>query len=221
MNKSRSLQNHQKVNPIDAYWVPVPPGIKGFSIKVFRKLRQHYRHRFQNLSYIFMHCGPFEPVVNPPCAFARYDHFEEIPYSVKEVMLYHEGEKGLKHAEFEMKYGASMWVGLVDGHISHRKFVRRGCDFKQWFVNLNPHDIVLFREQTYPGYRGRGIGPAVSRYLMNTLLSEGCKAYSDCNIHNASSIRALEKNGFVRVAAMKPITRKQALGLDNDTFIDN
>ncbi|KJS28616.1 MAG: hypothetical protein VR64_23855 [Desulfatitalea sp. BRH_c12] len=130
-------------------------------------------------------------------------------------MLRHEGEKGLKQAKFEMKYGASMWVGLVDGQISHRKFVRRGHDFKRWFVDLNEDDIVLFREQTYPGYRGRGIGPAVSRYLMNALLREGGKAYSDCNIHNMSSIRALQKNGFMRIATMKPITRKQALGVDS------
>ena len=62
--------------------------------------------RFLKRSYIFMHSGPFDPVADPPCEFARYDHFEDIPENILKAMHQTEGEEGGRHAWFEMNHCA-------------------------------------------------------------------------------------------------------------------
>ncbi|NCB26473.1 MAG: hypothetical protein EOM62_13515 [Bacteroidia bacterium] len=206
-------QKPKNIHPVDAYWIPTP-GIKGFGIKLIRKLKKLYQCWFQNEHYIFMHCGPFDPPVNSHLKFARYDRFDDIPSAVKNAILTHEGIASLDNERFEMKHGATMWVGFVDGQPAHIKFSRYGKDFKRWFIDIDDHDVVIFRDRTYPEFRGFGAQGDVSKQIMFTLLQNRGKAYCDCSIHNLSSMRGLKKAGFVIIRTKKPITRKQALGVD-------
>mgnify|MGYP000365612650 CR=1 FL=1 len=198
---------HQKIKLIDAYWIPAPAGIKGFGIKVLRKVRKYY---------IFMHSGPFVPPTKTNIKFDRYDYFDDIPNAVKQTIITNEGMESLENERLEMMHGATMWAGLVDGQVAHIKLIRYGKDFKRWFIDLDDNDIVLFRERTYPKYRGRSIQAAVTRHILYNLLQNGGRAYIDCNIHNISSIRGIFKSGFEKIATVKPITRKQALGVDHE-----
>jgi len=214
MNERSSAQKIKEIGAIDAYWVQVS-GVKGVGIKILRRLRRYYRQWFQqSRNHVFVKHGPFEPVSDPPCEIVRFDRFEDIPASLKEAFLAQEGQTGLATDRFEMDHGAIMWVGLVDGQLAHRKLIRYGKDFKRWFVDLKENDIVVFRANTYPNYRGLGIGPAISAHLMYSLLRNGGKVYTDCNVNNAPAIRATLKNGYEIIATMKPISREQALGID-------
>lgn len=202
----------ETLNAIDAYWI-ASPGIKGFAIKILRRIRRHYRKRCKKYHYIFIHEGPFGPVIDPPCEIARYKNFEDIPSTVKEQILDSEGKRSLDIAQFEMNHAASMWCGYVDGQLSNYMFSRFGKDFKRWFINLEDNDIVFFRVKTFPEYRGYGLYGIVARYIMHALLHNGGMAFVDCDIHNKSSIRAHSKAGFRILYKMKPITIEQALGV--------
>ena len=215
MNKLSSFQKNNELNPVDTYWKPTPSGIRGLSMKVFRRIRNYYWRFFKNRNYIFVHNGPFKPVTDCPYEFANYDRFEDVPGNVKEAILLRGGEKALEKDCFEMNHGAIMWVGFIKGQVVHRIFARRGKHYKQWFVDLDENDIALVRGETFPKYRGLGILSASIQNLMSIMLQDGDKAYVDCNINNKSSIRGLLKIGFVKIAEMRPINRKQALGVDN------
>lgn len=214
MNKEQSNQNHEDMDYLYAYWIPIPPGVRGLKIRIFRKLRQFYQRRFRNRNYIFMKSGPFEPAFNSPCEFARYDSFENIPDFVKESIVLNEGEKRLGSDRFEMNHGAIMWVGFINGNLATCILTRFGKYFKSWFVDLDATDIVYIAGRTYPSYRGRGILSMLILHSMYNLLNNGGNAYLDVNMNNMSSIRAIQKAGFTEIALMKPISKKQSLGVE-------
>ncbi len=213
----KTIIKHEKISAIDAYWIPAPPGTKGFIIKGSRKLRQYYRRWFQKTKhYVFMHLGPFDPPINPSCSFASYERFDDIPDTVKDAIIANEGKASLENEKFEMKHGASMWVGFVEGQLAHIILIRYGKEFDRWFVHLDDQDIVMFRGRTYPEYRGQGILGTAIKHIMHILLQDGGKAFTDINVHNISSIRGILKFGFENIAKIKPISRKQALGVDRE-----
>jgi hypothetical protein len=207
------IQKDKDIHPVDAYWIPTS-GIKGFGIKLIRKLRNYYRRWFQNKNYIFMHSGPFEPPVNANLKIVRYDRFDDIPNTVKDAILTHEGIVSLENDRFEMNHAATMWVGFVDDQPALIKLSRYGKDFKRWLIDLNDNDIVIFRGRTFAEFRGLGLQSAASKHMTFTLLQNGGKAYCDCSIHNLPSIRSISKAGYTLIGTKKPITKKQAFGVD-------
>jgi len=103
-------------------------------------------------------------------------------------------------------------LALLDGRLAGASVSRRGDHFKRWFVPLRPHDVVIFRNRTLPDFRGRGLCPALMRHVMAHELAGDGRAYIDCRVYNKPSICSIEKAGFRRIATMKPLRRKDALG---------
>ena len=187
-------------------------GLAELAGKVFIWLTRDYRQWFKNRNYVFEHRGPIRPVMNTPCEVVKYECFDDIHKIVKETIQLYGGERMLEIDRLEMDQDANMWVMFIDGQPVTMKFTRRGRYFKRWFVPLQDDDIVVFRGRTFPEYRGRGLHPALTRFMFQRILHEGQRAFTDCKIHNKSSIRAIQKNNWVRIATMKPISRKQAIG---------
>ena len=51
---------------------------------------------------------------------------------------------------------------------------------------------------------------AVMWEIVSRALPPGARAYLDVMVHNAPSIRAVEKAGFRRIGTRKPLSRKRA-----------
>ena len=179
--------------------------------KVLHRLTRYYQKSFRNRNYIFVHQGPFEPVKNPICEFARYKSFDEVPRDVREAIERYGGQKALETDRREMEQDSIMWVAFLGQQLTGVLFTRRGVDFQRWFVKLQDDDIVIFRVRTYPEFRGRGIAPSLMRYAMNSLLHKGNNAYIDCRVYNRPSIRCIENAGFSMIATMKPMLREEAV----------
>lgn len=180
--------------------------------RVIRYMHNRYRRWFQHRNHIFVHTGPFLPVESSDVAFVAFDRFDEIPERIREAMRSYSGDRALEMDRVELDHGATMWAAMLGGEPVGMLFLRRGRCFAKWFVPLCSDDLVIFRMRTYPEFRGRGIAPLLMKQAMHAMLDPGDKAYIDCRVYNTASIRSIEKAGFVRVAALKPISRAEALG---------
>jgi RimJ/RimL family protein N-acetyltransferase len=80
---------------------------------------------------------------------------------------------------------------------------RTGCHFRRWFVPLAADDVVIFRNETRPEFRGRKLNPTLMLQALQAEAATG-SAYIDCRTDNHSSIRSIERTGFRRIATLRP-----------------
>lgn len=180
--------------------------------RVWRRLSAAYNAAFRRRNHVYR----WEP--GPPLAedvellVERFELADAVPFAAREAIESWGGERAWRQDEEELRQGAVLWTGRWRGAIGSAWMSRPGALFRAWFVPLGPADLVLFRGRTSPALRGLGLSPAMMRAIVARELRPGGKAYVDVSVHNAPSIRAIEKAGFRRVATMKPVSRKEAYG---------
>lgn len=175
-------------------------------VDAWRRVAQHRNH-------VFVHDGPVDEARGPAgLAVVRCTKLEALPVELGEVLRVRFGEGSYAADAWELERGAVLWLGLIDGQLAGASVSRRGEHFRRWFLPLRPHDFVIFRNRTLPEFRGRGLCPAIMRHVIRTERTGDAKAYIDCRVFNHASIRSIEKTGFRRIATLRPISRKQALG---------
>lgn len=113
---------------------------------------------------------------------------------------------------WEMEHGAALWVARVDGRIAGLSMSRRGDRFRKWFVPLTCDDVVIFRNMTLPGFRGRGVCPSLMRHILKEERRPRGRAFIDCRVYNLASIRSIEKAGFRRIGKSRPLSQMEVLG---------
>ena len=168
-----------------------------------------FNRRFRRRNHVFRH----EPGPGPACPgldLSRYDRPEQVPDHVAAAVIAWTGAASWAWTLLELQEGAALWIGWLDGTVVGAWMSRPGALFRAWFVPLNSADLVLFRGSTAPAFRGRGVSPAMMSEIVARALPPEGRAYVDVSVHNAPSIRAIEKAGFRRIATMKPLSRKQA-----------
>ena len=178
-------------------------------MKAWRAVVAAYNRVFRGRHHVYLH----ERRVLPACpglTVERRDRPEDVSDAVREAVVRWGGVKAWSWDVLEMNDGAALWIGRIDGAIASAWMSRPGSLFRAWFVPLRAADLVLFRGTTAPEFRGRGISPAMMGEIVARALAPGGRAYVDAAVHNAPSIRAIEKAGFRRIATLNPVTRKQA-----------
>ena len=183
--------------------------IIGKSIGRVRRILRRYRPRCH---HVFRHEGPFPPERHAQAEFSFVDDASALSPFLLDELKANGTDRMLDSDLRELSSGSRLWYGLVDGRLAVVLFTRRGNQYCNWFVPLQPDDMVIFRVRTYPSFRGRGLAPALMRFAMHACLRQDGGALVDCRTDNLPSIRSIEKAGFQRTATMKPITREFALG---------
>jgi RimJ/RimL family protein N-acetyltransferase len=177
--------------------------------KAWRALVAAFNRVFRGRHHVFRHAPGAAPAC-PGLAVERYDRSADVPGPVREAVVRWGGEKAWTWDALEMNDGAALWIGRLDGAVASAWMSRPGSLFRAWFVPLRADDLVLFRGTTAPELRGRGISPAMMAAIVARALASGAAAYVDVAVHNAPSIRAIEKAGFRRIATRRPVSRKDA-----------
>jgi hypothetical protein len=212
MRNDQSDRPEQKNGPArhrDATAVWNPLTLPGRAWRRF--VHGYYRPWFCQNNYVFRHEGPFPEEIRTDCMFSRYESFAALPDHLKQSMTAEGNPSRLEVDERELQDNATLWIALVDNEVACTVFTRRGADFRRWFVELQPEDVVVFRLRTYIGFRGRGLAPSLMRHALHEIMDERNCAYIDCRTYNKASIRCIEKTGFKRIATLKTISREWAL----------
>ena len=177
--------------------------------KAWRALAAAFNRVFRGRHHVYR----YVPGPGPSCpglAVERFDRPADVPDAVRQAVVRWGGEKAWAWDVVEMNDGAALWIGRLDGDVASAWMSRPGALFRAWFIPLGAEDVVLFRGRTAPELRGRGISPAMTREIVRRALPPGASAYLDVAVHNAPSIRAVEKAGFRRIATRRPVSRKVA-----------
>ena len=128
----------------------------------------------------------------------RYENLDEIPKPDLSTLHPVELARIVEQADRELRAGAVMWVGYIEGVFAASQFSIRGQFLKRWFIPLQPDDIVIYGADTLNAFRGRGIHPAMIRSIIEREVDAG--AYCDTNVWNVVAQRNIERAGFRRIA---------------------
>lgn len=175
------------------------------NLQVF--LKRKYNFYFRNWNYIFKF-DHHSPNRNLPeeLTVLRFDSVDTIPGEIIEMMYLAHGDRYVNsNMGFINSKGAVLWVAIKDNKVLGCRLSRRGKNINNWFIELNDNDIIIYRGNTVPEFRGHGLSPAMMQYIIKNELNEGDNAYVDCKIYNYPSIRSITKAGFVKIAKMRPI----------------
>jgi ribosomal protein S18 acetylase RimI-like enzyme len=174
--------------------------------------------RNRNCVYIFDQSSP-APIDAPGLRFERYDRLDLIPEHIHRTKCREVGTtapdavaREIDSVAMEMRHGAIYWAAFLDDRLAGIAMSRRGNHFRRWFVPLDERDVVLFRGETFPAFRGRGVHPSRLRHIITQEMRPGGHAYVDCKIYNTTVQRAYEKAGFRKIATAKPLTLKDFFG---------
>jgi RimJ/RimL family protein N-acetyltransferase len=151
---------------------------------------------------------PSAPRVAQPEGFSarRFGTAGEISEDLADTLTVQYGDEIVRTDLIGIKdRGCVLWVACMGPEIACIALSRTGRHIPRWFLPLRESDIVIFRVNTMPEHRGKGVSPALTQFILANELTTEATAYWDCKIYNRSSIRAAEKAGFSRIAKMRPL----------------
>jgi RimJ/RimL family protein N-acetyltransferase len=173
--------------------------VRGAALRLWRRIFQHRNH-------VFVFEGPPPQPPGPPdLHIVRIASLAEFPEELRTQYIAVHSTRTLESLQWEFDRGAVLWVGVIAGAMATSSMTRRGAHFLRWFVPLQDADMVIFRNQTLPEFRGRRLNPALMHAVMAAELPSGGRAYIDCKVHNHASIRSIEHTGFRRIATLPPL----------------
>ena len=108
-------------------------------------------------------------------------------------------------ASFESEFAnrGTLWVGEIDGVVAATQWCVRGRDLPKWYIALKPSDIVIYAISTFDEFRGRGIQPAMMRYIIENEPRGDGDFYCDVFIWNTVALKNTEKVGYRRFASAR------------------
>lgn len=177
------------------------------------KLVNAFRRLLYPTNNVYQLSGPVTADQRSDCVFVRFSSPDQVCQQVRNSIAADGNQARLETDMTELAEGSRMWVAFIDGHPVSVVFVRPAGLYKQWLLQLQPQDLVVFRLRTDPSLRGRGLAPSLIRACLSAELQSSGSAWVDCRPYNTASIRCLQKTGFCYVGRRKPISRADALGL--------
>jgi len=179
-------------------------------IKPYRILRDKWRKKFNNYHYIFR-LEPNAPRVPIPEGFTmeHFERIEDIPVSLLEQLNDKFGIEEIRYNLKGVKYrGCVFCVGLIHNKPVCIQLFRYASYIPNWFIELDPDDVVLLRGFVAPEHRGKRLHSCMHQAIASLLYLQKMSIYTDISIHNAPSLNSVEKSGFKRLCKKKAITER-------------
>jgi hypothetical protein len=105
-------------------------------------------------------------------------------------------------------FGALFWVGRMNGRLASLGVSRRGALARDYFWPLAPSCVMLSHFGTVPGFRGRGLYPAMLAHILRELAPDHVEHFViDCGDWNMGSRRGIEHAGFRHIGYGKATVR--------------
>lgn len=171
-------------------------GIRGGFVHIGRRLCPVYR------SIVFEMDAPAEAAtLVPSLSISRYTSLAEIDDASLRIFRETYGMRLVHECERLFLMGAHLWLGFWDGQVAGICWSRSGLTRSDYFVPLQESDATILSCFTFPPFRGRGIYPAMLRYIASTLKDDRGirRIFIDCRSYNRPSLRGIEKAGFRRI----------------------
>ncbi len=135
-----------------------------------------------------------------------YQQWEDVESSLKIVF-----EREKRHIFWDVRYwlskGARLWVGMIEGELAIVSHNRDTTQEGAFFFPLTTNCGLIWNAVTLPKFRGRGLYPAMLRFISSSLFSEGVESiFISCYDYNIASIKGIKKAGYREIG--KGIVRR-------------
>ena len=137
--------------------------------------------------------------------YEQYSAISSVPETTKQQLYDLSGAENVTEmfALFEKK--AVFWAIYQQESVVGYWWSSSIEGLKQWYIPLNPHDLVFFAAWIAPVWRGQAIAPSVLRHIIKTHINTECSVYLDVETWNESGIKAWQKAGFIDVGLYPPL----------------
>jgi hypothetical protein len=134
----------------------------------------------------------------------RYETLDAIPPAVRETVEPDVRERLWSEFASEFANGGVLWIGQIGGTLAASQWCIRGSRLGPWYVPLQPNDLVIYAAGTQNAFRGRGIHPAMIRYIMEHEPHDGGAIYCDALAWNVVAQKNIEKAGYRPILHTSP-----------------
>jgi ribosomal protein S18 acetylase RimI-like enzyme len=95
---------------------------------------------------------------------------------------------------------ARLWLVIFQGSLVGFNWTVRKHPTGRYFFPLPESSVFLFDQEIFAEYRGRGINPMVTSYILAHLKREGvCTVYLSVKEWNTANLRAISKTAFQNI----------------------
>lgn len=102
--------------------------------------------------------------------------------------------------------GTILWFYIINKELVGFVWTIQGNYVAPYYIPILENDVVLFDVDVFPEYRGKGINPIFTNYILKKLKEiEIVRAFVTVAIWNKSSIRTLEKTDFKKFAVVRKL----------------
>jgi RimJ/RimL family protein N-acetyltransferase len=128
-----------------------------------------------------------------------YQQWEDVESFLKVAL-----EQEKRHIFWDVQYwlskGARLWLGMIEGELAIVSFNRDPTQEGAFFFPLTTNCGLIWNAVTLPKFRGRGLYPAMLRFISSSLFSEGVESiFISCFDYNIASIKGIKKAGFRKI----------------------
>jgi len=186
-------------------------GLKSSAKRVFLEIKNRI---FRNRLVLYardLHGGEFEGHALPEdCRIERFYKRSEMPDRLYKRITEHSSEELLqKYIQKRFENGACLWCLRDDTEDIGYTWTLTNRAMKAFCLPPMGQDVYLMDTFVFPPHRGRGMSSILRNYVLKHYKSEGfCRAYSEAWEWNASIMKAMAKNGFVRVGMVRKRFRR-------------
>ena len=100
--------------------------------------------------------------------------------------------------------GARLYVMTSFDDLVGILWTKRGEQIPRWFVDLENADVVIYDAYTVHKFRGRHVRSRLIPYAVDMEVKRGAtRVYADCAASNKSSVRNIQKLGYILVKETK------------------
>ncbi len=135
----------------------------------------------------------------------RFAIADQLPAGVLDELTAGDGESFVPRMHEEFAEGGVLWVGFLEGRVAGYQWSRRGHYVRDWHLDLDEADVLIYSTVTFYEFRGRNVGPTLMANICREDVSPGGRACADCMVWNTPAVRFIQKTGFTKVAERKPL----------------
>lgn len=158
-----------------------------------------------------LHDGDFGgPEIPDGCRIERYAQRSEIPARLYEGITEHYSEALLvKNIRKRFEHGASLWCLRSDREDIGYMWTVTIRAMQAFCLPPMGRDVYIMDSFVFPAHRGSGMSSVLRNHILRYHKSEGfCRAYCEAWEWNEPVLRALAKNGFVRLGRASKAGRR-------------
>jgi len=186
-------------------------GLLSAVVRAWRDVKNRASHHQIILFTRDLHDGDFGGQEIPEgCRIERYAEKAEIPERLYEGITRHYSEALLvDNIQKRFEYGASLWCLRNDREDIGYMWTVTSRAMKAFCLPPMGRDFYIMDSFIFPAYRGSGMSSVLRNHILNYHKSEGfCRAFCEAWDWNESVMRALEKNGFIRLGRARKVARR-------------